>query len=65
MGTYDFSTLYTTLPYTLIKDTIVDIIEMTFQREGSPYIAFNDRNAFSTSDAVRNYNLWPRQKAFS
>ena len=59
---YDFSTLYTTLPHNLIKDKLVDLIERTFQREGSLYIACNDKNAFFTSDAVRNYNLWSCQK---
>ena len=54
LSTYDFSTLYTTLPHNLIKDKLVDLIERTFQREGSLYIACNDRNAFFTSDAVRN-----------
>ena len=49
--------LYTTLPHNLIKDKLVDVTERTFQREGSLYIACNDRNAFFTSDAVRNYNL--------
>ena len=58
LSIYDFSTLYTTLPYNLIKDKLVDLIEITFQREGSLYIACNDRNAFFTSDAVRNSNLW-------
>ena len=62
LSTYDFSTLYTTLPHNLIKDKLVDSIERTFQREGSLYIACNDRNAFFTSDAVRNYNLWYCQK---
>ena len=47
LSTYDFSTLYTTLPYNLIKDKLVDLIERTFQREGSLYIACNDKNAFS------------------
>ena len=56
LSTYDFSTLYTTLPHNLIKDKLVDLIEGTFQRKGSLYIACNDRNAFFTSDAVRNYN---------
>ena len=32
----------------------MDLIERTFQREGSLYIACNDRNAFFTSDAVRD-----------
>ena len=40
----------------------MDLIERTFQREGSLYIACNDRNAFFTSDAVINYNLWSCQK---
>ena len=40
----------------------MDLIERTFQREASLYIAYNDRNAFFTSNAVRNYNLWSCQK---
>ena len=40
----------------------MDLIERIFQREGSLYIAYNDRHAFFTSDAVRNYNLWSCQK---
>ena len=62
LSTYDFSTLYTTLPHNPIKDKLVDLIERTFQREGSLYIACNDRNAFFTSDAVRNHNLLSCQK---
>ena len=46
LSTYDFSTLYTTLPHNLIKDRLNDLIERTFQREGSPYLACYDRNAF-------------------
>ena len=46
LSTYDFSTLYTTLPHNLIKDKLIDLIERTFNREGSPYLACNDRNAF-------------------
>ena len=45
-ATYDFSTLYTTLPHNSIKDKLIDLIERTFQREGSPCLACNDRNAF-------------------
>ena len=40
----------------------MDLIERTFQRGGSVYITCNDKNAFFTSDAVRNYNLWSCQK---
>ena len=45
----DFSTLYATLPRNLIKDKLIDLIERTLQKEGSPYLACNDRNAFFTS----------------
>ena len=40
----------------------MDLIERIFQREGSLYIACNDRLAFFTSDAGGNYNLWSYQK---
>ena len=35
LSTYDFSTLYTTLPHNFIKDKLVDLNERVFQREGS------------------------------
>ena len=56
MSTYDFSTLYTTLPHNLIKDKLIDLIERTFQREGFPYLACNDRNAFFTSEKPKKYH---------
>ena len=46
LSTYDFSTHYTTLPHNLIKDKLIDFIERTFNREGSPYLACNDRHTF-------------------
>ena len=48
--TYDVSTLYIPFPHNLIKDKLIDLIERTFQREGSPHLACNDRNAFFTSE---------------
>ena len=54
LSIYDFSTLYTTLTHNLIKDLLIDLIERTFQREGSPYFACNDRNAFFTSENPKN-----------
>ena len=41
-----FSPLHTTLPNNLIKDKLIDLTERTFNREGSPYHACNDRSAF-------------------
>ena len=53
LSTYDFSTLYNTLPHNLIKNKLIGLIERTFQRKGSPYIACNDRNAFFTSEKLK------------
>ena len=41
-----FFTFYTTVPHNLIVDKLIDLIERTFNREGSPYLACNNRNAF-------------------
>ena len=54
LSTYDFSTFYTTLPHNLIKNELIDLIERTFQRECSLYLACNDRNAFFTSEKTQN-----------
>ena len=61
MSTYDFSTRYTTLPHNLIKDKLIDLTERTFQREGSLYLACNDRNAFFTSEKPKKYHAWSCQ----
>ena len=46
LSTYDFSTLYTTLPHNLIKEKLNDLNEWPFHREDSLYLACNVRNAF-------------------
>ena len=48
LSTYDFSSLYTTLPHNLIKDKLIDPLKRTFNREGSPYLA----NVFFTSEKI-------------
>ena len=61
LSTYDFSTLYTTLPYNLIKDKLIDLIERTFQIEGSPYLACNGRNAFLLQKTKKKCPAWSCQ----
>ena len=61
LSTYDISTLYTTLPHNLIKK-LTELIEQTFDREGSLYLACNDKNAFFTSEQPKRYKLWSCQK---
>ena len=45
-STYNFSTLYTTLPHHLIKDKLIHLII----RENTQYLASNEEYAFFTSD---------------
>ena len=62
LSTYDFSTLYTTLSYDLIKDKLIDLIERIFQREGSPYLECNDRNAYFTSEKPKKMSCMVMSK---
>ena len=61
LSTYDFYTLYTTLPHNFIKEKIINLIDWTFKKEGSPYIACNERQAFFTSGDTKGYKLWSCQ----
>ena len=54
LSTYDFSTLYTTLPNNLIKERLTKWIEQTFNREGSLYLACNDKTCY-----LDYYTLYP------
>ena len=58
ISTYDFSTLYTTLPHDLIKEKLVNLIQKTFAREGTSFLACNFDRAFFTNALVDNYTMW-------
>ena len=47
MSTYDFSTLYTTLPHHLIKDKLIDLINRAFIRENTQYLVCDENVLFS------------------
>ena len=57
LSTYDFFTLYTTLPHNLIKEKLINLIEWTFKREGLSYLACNERQAFFTSGDMNDINF--------
>ena len=65
MSTYDFSTLFTTIPHSLIKEKHLDLIEHAFKKmfknEGTLYLACNDKKAFFTSTGHRGYERWSCQ----
>ena len=51
-----------TLPHILIKEKLTELIEQTFNRDGSLYLACNDKNAFYTSEQPKRYKLLSCQK---
>ena len=59
VSTYDFSTLYITLPHNLIKEKLLILIERTFyKKEGKLFLACNDKKAFFTSkDNIKDINF--------
>ena len=61
MSSYDFS-LYTALPNNVIKEKLTEFIEQTFNREGSFYLACNEKHTFFTSEQPKRYKLWSSQK---
>ena len=46
----------------LIKDKLIDLINRTFIRENTQYLACNEECAFFTSDVYKNHYLWSCQK---
>ena len=44
------------------KEKLTELIEQTFNREGSLYLACNDKNDFFTSEQPKRYKLWSCQK---
>ena len=56
LSTYDLSTLYTTLPHNLIREKLTELVEQTLYREGSLYLACNDKNAFLRLNNLNDIN---------
>ena len=42
----------------LIKDKLTELIEQTLYREGSLYLACNEKRDFVTSEQTKIYHLW-------
>ena len=62
ISTFDSSTLYATISHNLIKEKITDLIEQTFNREGSLYLFCNEKSAYFTSEQPKRFKLGSCQK---
>ena len=46
----------------MLPSKLTELIEQTFNREGSLYLACNDKTAFFTSEQPKRYQLWSCQR---
>ena len=46
INTFDFSTLYTSLPLYLVKTKLIGLVEKTFAREKTSFVVVNKNKAF-------------------
>ena len=61
VDSYDFSTLYTTLPHTLIKQKFSYLIKWSFKKSGCTYICCNTFKSFFSNDKHNKYTNWTCQ----
>ena len=55
---FDFSTLYTTLPHILIKKKFTHLIKWAFKKSECEYIRSNSFRSFFSSNKQKNYVNW-------
>ena len=52
VSTWDFSTLYTSLPHAQLKNQLHDLLERVFHTKGKSFIAANSFHTFCTTDRM-------------
>ena len=52
VSTWDFSTLYTSLPHARLKNQLHDLLERVFRTKGKSFIATNSFRTFWTNDRM-------------
>lgn len=55
ISTWDFSTLYTTIPHLLLKDRMSDLIDFAFETNKKKFLAVNNIRAFWSSKEEKRY----------
>ena len=58
IDSYDFSTLYTTLPHNLIKSKLGQLIKWSFKFSGLQFICCNKKQGFFSHTVYKNYCSW-------
>ena len=55
INTWDFSTLYTTIPHQLLKDNMSELIDFAYKTNNKAFIAVNYQRAFWTNQDIKRH----------
>ena len=58
VSSFDFSTLYTSLPHDLIKAKVLSLVKWCFNRESKTYLCTSDRAGFFSNKKYDSYACW-------
>ena len=58
VSSFDFSTLYTSLPHDLIKAKVLSLVKWFFNRESNTYLFTSDKAGFFSNKKYDSYTCW-------
>ena len=58
VSSFDFFTLYTSLPHDLIKAKVLSLVNWCFNRESKTYICTSDKAGFFSNKKYDSYKCW-------
>ena len=58
ISSFDFSTLYTSLPHDLIKAKVLSLVKWCFNRESKTYLCITDKAGFFSNKKYDSYTCW-------
>ena len=58
VSSFDFSTLYTSLPHDLIKANVLSLVKWCFDRESKTYLCTSDKAGFFSNKKYDSYACW-------
>ena len=58
VSSFDFSTLYTSLPHDLIKAKVLSLVNWCFNRESKTYLCTSDKAGFFSNKKYDSYKCW-------
>ena len=58
VSSFDFSTLYTSLPHDLIKEEVLSLVKWCINRESKMYLRTSDKAGFFSNKKYDSYKCW-------